>query len=194
MVTNRRLVKTEGADFYPTPRWGTKALLKYESFEGGILEPCCGDGAMSKVLIEAGYDVYSTNKFDQGYGTHRDLDFLDRSDSRNRYRYSNIVTNPPFNIAEEIFKEAYFRSTGKVCLLLRTAFLESVRRYNTIFSMTPPNRVYVFSQRLSMYPAGQEVKGGGTTSYSWFVWDKNETSIGTQIKWIEPGLKERELE
>jgi len=176
MVSNRRLITTEGPDFYPTPNWGTLGLLKYEIFEGIILEPCCGDGAMSEVLIRHGYDVKSSDLYDRGYGGVQD--FFGIHD-----KYDNIVTNPPFNIAEDVLEHALKIANRKICLLLRTAFLESVRRYNKFFSVTPPSRVLVFTKRLSMYPAGYPVKGGGTTSYSWFVWDK-ETDGRTEISWI----------
>lgn len=196
MATNRRLVSNDGLDFYPTPAWGTEALLKYEQFWGPIWEPACGDGAMSEVLKAYGYTVNSTNIINRGYG-EAFFDFLE-SDCVPAITngFSNIVTNPPFNIANDfVLHSIKLIERGKVCMLLRTAFLESVKRYETIFKDNPPARVYVFSQRLSMYPAGHPVKGGGTTSYSWFVWDvdkskeKPRTPIPPQIHWIEPGLK-----
>jgi len=60
MVTHRRLAPRDHIDFFPTPAWGTEALLHFESFEGEILEPCRGDGAMAKVLSDAGYEVTAT--------------------------------------------------------------------------------------------------------------------------------------
>ncbi len=183
-ITNRRLVVDEGPDFYPTPSWGTRALLKYVTFEGAILEPCCGTGDMAEVLKTTGNEVVAADIHDRGYGWTRD--FLDTTD-----RYPNIVTNPPFNMAEFILAHALGLASEKVCLLLRTAFLEGRGRYKNIFSVTPPSRLLVFTQRLSMYPAGAVVEGGGTTSYSWFVWDKADTSGETKITWIEPGLKPR---
>ncbi len=181
MVTNRRLIKTEGPDFYPTPAWGTKALLYEVSFEGHILEPCCGDGAMSKVLGDHGYVVYSSDIVDRG-GPGIVQDFFEIN-----VAYDNIVTNPPFNIAEDILEHALYLTKHKVCLLLRTAFLESKRRWEKFYKSNPPSLVLVFSERLSMYPKGYPVKGGGTTSYAWFVWDKSGTD--TIIKWVPPGLK-----
>jgi hypothetical protein len=188
MATNRRLVDKEGADFYPTPPWGTKALLKYEDFEGTIHEPCCGDGSMSKVIEEQYPDkVISSDLYDRGYGSVQDVFSIEKCE--------NFITNPPFNIVEDILEHALKITERKICLLLRTAFLESASRYNKFFKFGDkrPNRMYTFSQRLSMYPAGQNIKSGGTTSYSWFVWDKrmhmNDYSP-TQLFWIETGLKE----
>src|SRR5947208_1977198 len=87
---NRRLLDTSGPDFYPTPAWGTKALLRYEVFQGPVLEPCCGNGAMAKVLEETGYKVIASDLHDRGYGTTRD--FFDYKPKE----ALNIVTNPPF--------------------------------------------------------------------------------------------------
>lgn len=182
MVTNRRLIAAEGPDFYPTPAWGTQALLNHVRFDGVILEPCCGDGAMAEVIIAAGYDVTASDLVARGYGAQRD--FLSISDS-----YENIITNPPFNVAEVLIDHALQIARGKVCFLLRTAFLESGRRYRKFYADRPPSRLLVFSERLSMYPKGSEVNGGGTMSYAWFVWDKTDQSGDTKINWIPPGLK-----
>ncbi len=190
-ITNRRIVSKEGADFYPTPPWATKALLKYEQFEGSIWEPCCGDGSMSEVLKTTGLPVYSSDLHDRNYNdTDFTLDFLDdEACAIHVSPKNNIITNPPFNIADKILKKALERADKKVCLLLRTAFLEGQKRYNTIFNVNPPARVLIFSERLSMYPKGHKGKNGGTTAYAWFVWDK-EYNGDPVIKWIEPGLKE----
>jgi hypothetical protein len=38
------------------------------TFDGVIMEPCCGDGAMVKVLIEPGYTVEASDVQDFGTG------------------------------------------------------------------------------------------------------------------------------
>lgn len=182
MVSNRRTADTSGADFYPTPIWGTKALLKYETFSGNILEPCCGEGDMAEVLKETGCQIHAYDLHDRGYGIQKD--FFDIFD-----QYENVITNPPYNIAPEILEHALKISTSKVCLLVRTAFLESRSRYMRFYRDNPPARVLIFSERLSMYPKGYDAKSGGTTSYSWLIWDKQDTTGITQLKWIAPGLK-----
>ena len=44
-------------DFYPTPAFATESLLEKEQFSGTILEPACGDGAISKILESNGFSV-----------------------------------------------------------------------------------------------------------------------------------------
>ncbi len=183
MATNRRLVEV-GVEFYPTPEWGTRSLLARESFIGTITEPCCGSGEMSEVLKETGLPIISSELFDRGYGI-TGTDFLASTDPAD-----NIVTNPPFILAEEMLDVALRLAKHKVCFLLRTAFLESISRYNRFYRYRPPSRLHVFSERLSMYPKGDRVNGGGTTSYAWFVWDKSaRLQEDTIIRWIEPGWK-----
>jgi hypothetical protein len=65
--------------------------LSVEHFEGTIWEPACGDGAISKVLEAAGYDVISTDLIDRGFG-QGGVDFLKTTKALGR----NIVTNPPY--------------------------------------------------------------------------------------------------
>ena len=188
MATNRRLAKISDTDydFYPTPAWGTKALLYYEKFEGSVDEICCGEGDISDVLKDEGYKVNSSDLIDRGYGKQQD--FLKQTK-----RMQNVCTNPPFNIANEIVLKAIALTDRKICMLLRTAFLESATRYNVIFKNNPPVRVYTFCERLSMYKRTKKgvvsTKGGGTTAYSWFVWDNSVKIKETQLFWIKPGFK-----
>ncbi len=78
----------------------------------------------------------------------------------------------------------------KFALLLRLAFLEGANRQRTIFSQRPPSRVWIFSERITFYPANVEQKGSATTAYAWFVWDKDAPG-GTELRWFEPGYKAR---
>ncbi len=180
--TAKRIADLDGPDFFPTPRWATYALIDNEKFEGDIWEPACGDGAMSEVLEETGNSVYSSDLYDRNYG-EIGYDFL-----KTEKQSLNIITNPPYNSAEGFVQAGLKKSSHKFALLLRLAFLEGVNRNRTLFSNTPPSRVWVFSERITFYPAGAKQKGSGTTAYAWFVWDK-EASSKTEIKWFEPGYK-----
>lgn len=180
--TMKRFADLDGPDFFPTPPWATHALIDNEDFRGDIWEPACGDGAMSRVLETTGNKVISSDLHDRGYG-EADHDFLD-----SWRRAPNIVTNPPYNAAEGFVRAGIDRSSSKFALLLRLAFLEGANRQRTIFTDAPPSRVWVFSERITFYPAGAVQKGTGTTAYAWFVWDKNAPG-GTELKWFKPGYK-----
>jgi len=180
--TLKRFADIDGPDFFPTPAWATHALIDNEAFRGDIWECACGDGAMSAVLEKTGNRVISSDLYDRGYG-EADHDFLD-----SWRRAANIVTNPPYNAAEGFVKAGLERTGRKFALLLRLAFLEGANRQRTIFTDSPPSRVWVFSERITFYPAGTVQKGTGTTAYAWFVWDKDAAG-GTELKWLKPGYK-----
>jgi len=180
--TAKRFADLDGPDFFPTPAWATRALIDNEDFRGDIWECACGDGAMSEVLEKTGNKVISSDLIDRGYG-EGDHDFLD-----SERRAPNIVTNPPYNAAEGFVRSGLERADRKFALLLRLAFLEGANRQRTIFTDAPPSRVWVFSERITFYPAGVVQKGTGTTAYAWFVWDKNAPA-STELKWFKPGYK-----
>ncbi len=182
--TTKRFADLDGPDFFPTPAWATEALIDNERFDGDLWECACGNGAMSEVLENASSNVYSSDLFDRGYGD-AGIDFLEAEK-----RFDNIVTNPPYNAAEGFVQSGLKMANKKFALLLRLAFLEGSNRQRTIFSEVPPSRVWVFSERITFYPAGAEVKGSGTTAYAWFVWDKDAQN-GTELKWFEPGYKSK---
>ena len=182
--TLKRFADLDGPDFFPTPRWATYALIDNERFEGDIWECACGDGAMSRVLEETGCSVPSSDLFDRGYGDVG-IDFLNAT-----RQTDNIITNPPYNCAEGFVESGVKLAKHKFALLLRLAFLEGAKRARTIFAECPPSRVWVFSERITFYPVGVEVKGTGTTAYAWFVWDKDAPN-GTELRWLKPGYKAR---
>ncbi len=168
----------EKDDFYPTPPEATKALLDKENFEGTVWEPACGDGAISKVLLERGFDVSSSDLYDRGYGDVG-VDFLNYE--QDSY-FENIITNPPYKLAQEFVYKSLEHS-NKVAFLLKLNFLESVRRYE-MFQETPLKRVIVFSKRLTFYEPDSTKKGrSGVLAYAWYVWEKGYEG-NPEIDWI----------
>lgn len=182
--TLKRFADLAGPDYFPTPAWATHALMHSERFDGDIWECACGDGAMSRVLESKGNVVRSSDLYDRGFG-ESGLDFNVATT-----RADNIVTNPPYNSAEGFVRSGVKLARKKFALLLRLAFLEGANRQRTIFKESPPSRVWVFSERITFYPAGAVQGGSGTTAYAWFVWDK-DASDDTQLRWLEPGFKQR---
>lgn len=169
--------KREKNDFYPTPYYVLDKLLEKEGFVGSVWECACGEGDISKRLEEKGYNVFSTDLVDRGYG--KTQDFL-QSD----LVFDNIITNPPYKLSLEFVLKAKKQSTSKIALFLKTVFLESEVRYN-MFQDTdyPLKTIYQFSKRVSLYKEGKKMKNGGMIAYAWFVWDKNYVGKPT-IEWI----------
>src|SRR5262249_27488741 len=131
-----------------------------------------------------GSKVYSSDLYDRGYG-EIGHDFL-----APKQFADNIVTNPPYNCAEGFVVSGLAHSRRKFALLLRLAFLEGANRANSIFTRTPPARVWVLSERHTFYLKGIDPKGSGTTAYAWFVWDKDAPGR-TELKWFKPGYRAR---
>jgi hypothetical protein len=179
--TLKRFADLDGFDFFPTPAWATYALIDNEKFLGEIWECACGDGAMSRVLEKTSCRVTSSDLYDRGFG-EIGTDFL-----TTERQADNVVTNPPYNSAEGFVAAGLKSARRKFALLLRLAFLEGANRANTIFFRNPPSRVWVFSERITFYPAGAVQKGTGTTAYAWFVWEQGAGP--TELKWFKPGSK-----
>ena len=152
-------------DFSATPLEATEALMKVESFKGKIYEPCCGQGHISKVLINHGYDVESTDLVDRGFG-QANIDFLMELKPR-----ENIITNPPYGrLLMQFVRQCQHLSNNKIALLLKLTFLEGQER-KLFFKTYPPVRVHVFSKRLSLMKNGDSYDGG-MMALAWFVWEK----------------------
>ena len=171
-------------DFYPTPPEGTWALLSAIRFAGTIWEPACGDGSISRVLEAAGYKVTSTDLVDRGYGTSP-VDFL----LDYQTKADNIITNPPFKLAEEFARHALDRATDKVVLPARLAWLEGYGR-RKFFESSPLWRVYIFSRRLRIQRgrAAVATDRSGMITFAWFVWKHGYYGI-PKIGWLDPKIE-----
>jgi hypothetical protein len=166
-------------DFYVTPDIAVEKLLSVEKFVNPILEPACGDGAISEFLKTKGYRVVSSDLYDYGYGDVG-ADFL-----KMERPFTSIITNPPFNLAEEFVEkglELTKPANGKLALLFRLSFLEGQKR-KTLFENSPLKKVYVFSKRLTFTRPGDADKYSGMMAYAWFVWDWNYKGK-PEIGWI----------
>lgn len=165
-------------DFYATDPAAVPPLLKVLGSEwesGGklILEPCCGCGHISQVLDLYGYNVISTDLIDRGYGIGG-VDFLVDNPLFDTLPYDAIITNPPFKYATQ-FIEKSLRLAPVVCMLLRTAFIESERRDN-FFKSYPPYRIYSFRKRPRTSKDGKFPEGEqSATPMSWWVWHRGYT-------------------
>lgn len=166
----------EENDFYPTPDNATKSLLDRQKFDGNIWECACGNGAMSKLMIEEGYDVYSSDLIDRGYG-ETGIDFL-----QSTKQVDNIVTNPPFNLATEFTTHAFTLAKKKVVMLSKVSYLEGLKRRTEIFDKKKLEKVLIFSRRVPFKKSGDTV-ARGLMAFGWFIYDVNYNGLPT-IDWI----------
>jgi hypothetical protein len=164
-------------DFYPTPPEATHALLDREEFPGITWEPACGDGAICKVLEERRMSYFGTDLVYRGFG-EGDHDFF-----TSPHRANNIITNPPYCLAEKFVRTSLDRTDGKVAMLCKLAFLEGGKR-RQLYETTPLKSVYVFSKRLSMYRDGEKGSyASGMIAFCWLVWQHGYTGEPT-LGWV----------
>lgn len=174
----------ETHDFYRTDPIAATVLIDVlgNSLPQNIWECACGDGALSQVFINKGYQVLSTDLIDRGFGTGG-IDFLT---TNQRFDGGAIITNPPFKYASEFVVTALNKiSDGDLaCLFLRTLFLEGKMR-KKLFEQHPPKYVYVSSGRITCkkpnYTGNQSAM-----SFSWFVWQKGHQG-DTVVRWFDVG-------
>ena len=177
--TNTRGKNAEPNDYYATEPKATELLLEQEHFVGPIWEPACGEGHISKVLLDYLYDVRSSDLVDRGFG-EAGVDFLQNNGERWE---GDIITNPPYKYAREFVEEA-LRSVPegrKVAMFLKLTFLEGQAR-RELFHKSPPKTVYVSSARLQCGKSG-DFSGTSMVAYAWFLWEKGYTG-STTLKWI----------
>jgi hypothetical protein len=183
----------ESLDYSPTPPWGTRCLpeivLPQISVRqlGTVWEPACGEGHMAEVLREFSGDVTASDIHEYGYNDHL-IDFLS-CEHFNRQRDPDwIITNPPFNKAEEFALHALKLARVGVALFVRWQWIEGVNRFNDLFGPYPPAIVAVFSERIPLHMGRWEPAGATMTAYCWVVWLKNHTG-DTRLFWIPPGQR-----
>ena len=164
-------------DFYPTPPEATYSLLDREKFIGNIWECACGDGAISKILQEKKYNVYSSDLIDRGYGDIG-IDFL-----QSNRKVDNIVTNPPFNLATEFTLKAFELAKHKVVMLSKISYLEGVKRRELIFNKNKLEKVLIFTRRVPFKKESTQKLAGGLMAFGWFIYDVNYNGKPT-IDWI----------
>lgn len=157
-------------DWYVEPSWAVDALIAAERpFVGDVLDPCCGGGNIPNRLRLAGVECLASDIICRNDFADQILPF---DQAIPGMMPDSVVSNPPYNLAQEFVDCALTHTQDRVCVLLRLAFLEGQKR-RAWFEATPLARVWVSSRRMSMPPGGSGVKAkGGTIAYAWFCWEK----------------------
>ncbi len=169
-------------DFYPTPDWVTEALLQHATLRGPVWEPCCGDGAMARVLGAAGHKVVATDLVDRGFG-RGDVDFFACSAFPPGCR--SMVTNPPYGDGGELLRPANsaaslqrfvrhaldltLRANGQLALLARFQWIAG-KRAAALITSGPLSRVVVLTKRIQWFDRG-ELTNTGQHHHVWLFWD-----------------------
>jgi len=156
-------------DFYETPPWQTKALLRRVLIAGSALECCVGDGSLAKMLVDC---KVVSNDIDPDRQADFHLDAT-RTEAWERFpKVDWVITNPPFNSAMTILKLAHRHARFGVIFLLRLSFMEPTKERESWLSQNPPARQIIL-------PRWSYKQNGSTDSVTtaWFVWNKNHQPI-----------------
>lgn len=191
-ITGRK--KNDVHDFYETPIWATEkaldAMLRdgYITKQDDILEPCSGAGAISSVLEKYGFENVKNSDI-------QTADFIRGEKGINVYDIEDnscdvIFTNPPYNLMTlkeckggSLLKEFLRISRERVILLVNIFFLSSKDR-KELLENSHIQHMYIHSDRVTMYPFGEEKpKNGGTKMFVWVIWNKQYNDKPT-FSWI----------
>lgn len=193
-IAHRRTEPTTSLDFFPTPPWGTRALVEHvlgrRALKRSLVhEPACGEGHMAAVLEEYAGEVIASDVFPYGFGSCRD--FLDEM-FLDPIAADWIITNPPFNRALEFTRLALERARWGVAMLVRPTFLHGKGRFAKLYRDTPPTVVAFYVERVPMHRGRWEPDGDTATDYCWLVWKKDAAGALVRPRspvWIPPSRK-----
>lgn len=170
--------KSDGYDFYVTPKWVTNILCQEEKFEGNIWECACGDGAICEALIDNGYlnitasDIKDYNYTPASFGK----DFLKETN-----KCINIVTNPPYHLALKFMKKCEELATKKYVLLLPIRYMTGKKRIDFYCNIRAPKKIIPIAQKI-------DFGGGAWYEFAWYIFDKDYQGK-TEIVWKEVNVK-----
>ena len=185
-ASNHSDKEREKNDYYATDPKALEIFLDKLQEDGielhkKIWECTCGEGHLSKVLKDKGYDVFSSDLINRGYGIG-DKDFLKITNIDIK---SDILTNPPYKYAKEFVEKALeIQANGYYTIMfLKIQFLEGKAR-KELFKKYPPKYVYVNSSRQTCAMNGKFEEYTTTAiCYCWFVWQKGFKGEPI-IRWI----------
>lgn len=167
-------------DFYATPAWCVKAVLPHLQFTARkVIDPCCGDGAILRVLrdeLSARTELRGI-ELDEGRAIAcQEAGFrVDCGDALawNWLEPDLVITNPPFSLSMEFVLESFKQASrgATVAMLMRLPWLSSLKRAKWLRRHTPS--VFVLPKRPSFTG-----KGTDATDYAWMVWSRVNGTIG----------------
>ena len=159
-------------DFYPTPKslvWVAKELF-LEELDGDkiVFDPCCGNGAISRALMDWGLSIKENDLFMGG------VDYLETS-----FEYPQIVSNPPFSLWDQFVTKAK-QEAEKVIFIGRMNYFGTYSRLkNGLWENL--KGVYCFDRYVD-YRTPERDDGlfhVGAMATAWFVWERGYNQKAT---------------
>lgn len=169
-------------DYYATDPSAITLLHKHNLLDKDVpyWETACGGGHLCEELKRLGYNVVKeTDLYDRGYGDSG-VDFLKET----KVFQGNTITNPPYSFINDWIVKSLEITSNKVYIFGRIQTIETINRYKRIFKDNPPLYVCPFVKRVKCYPNGDTYSKGSAVCYAWFIWDNNDNSGETRVKWL----------
>jgi hypothetical protein len=190
-------------DYYATSPLALELFAPHYPIAHKVWEPSCGEGHLSKWLVEHGHDVLSTDLIDRGYGKGG-VDFFKIGEKGDMFGENegtkllqdwakgenfDILTNPPYGVVTQYILHALelIPDDGHVIMFLKTSFLEGKERKKQIFDINPPRYLYQFSGRIVCAMNGDFAKTqkcGSAVSYMFTVFNKANPEHKCEVKWL----------
>lgn len=201
-IMSSRQEARDSRDFFPTPPFGTRALLEvvlptcgFTSNQppsiGRIWEPAAGEGHIADVLAQDyGLTVRASDIHDYGRGEQK-LDFLKVIATSEP---DWIITNPPFSGTTDRALAFTLRALDLarvgVAMFVRSQWInEGGERYEKLFRPHPPTLIAFFSERVPLCKGRWDPKGSTATAYCWVIWIKGREPMPPF--WIPPEQRQR---
>ena len=183
-------------DDFPTPPWATRAFLeilfRLYANEGQTVWECSSNrGYMVRPMREffSQSNVMASDKIHYlEFPQAQIFDFLGVPINPFGRPVDWVITNPPFIHAPSFIERGLLLAGVGVAMLVRTSFLEGIRRYNTLFKDNPPNAIWQYVERVPMVEGRYDPDATTATSYCWVIWKKT-MSRREPLQWIPPAKK-----
>ena len=185
MSSTNRGTQRNADDYYVTPHWLIEDFLaafsencRFNFDEQAyplMLDPSAGgcdkyEMSYPTVLEKHGFNVNSWDIREDSRANLKGVNFLNVPTYESR-KYDMIITNPPFNVAQEFTEHALemVKEGGLVIMLQRLNWLGSQKR-KPMWQKLPLAAVYVHSKRPGFDP--QKPSKTDSTEYAHFVFCK----------------------
>lgn len=105
-----------------------------------------------------------------------------------------VVSNPPFRLAEQFVLRGLDIARIGVAVLVRSVFIESAGRWESLFRKRPPSFMAQFVERVPMVKGRVDQSASTATSYCWLIWYRDPPYGGARLVWIPPCRSKLERE
>ena len=188
-------------DWFIEPPWVTTWLLERETFEGPVVDPCCGQGNIVEACLAHGLEAWGSDLRERDGAAGKPwfegcAKFTERNTGFgwSRGPAMTVISNPPYGRAKTAEQFIWHFWPGspwvrKLAVFVNAKFLFGAGRAHDLFRHNPPARVWPINPRPSCPPGQFLLDGGkaegGVENFCWLVYAR-DAAPGTAIHWNAP--------